>query len=145
MFQLSDCSGLSFCASVLAKSRQPAVTGPLAPPLNDIPAGCELQAKPAFQSFSEPEPATGCTPSGQLTVMLELLAKRGCSAQPFHAALTISEFSPKFGARKDVPQPPLMVRASIGDQLKPTFVLLVPPTSLYWSWRQEVSNSSRLM
>jgi hypothetical protein len=46
--------------------------------------------------------------------------------------LEIWENSPKFGARNDCPQPPRMVRASIGFQLNASFALLVPPTSLYW-------------
>src|SRR5262245_14106551 len=76
-------------------------------------------------------------------VMFALFGKTdGGSPKPFHAAFTISEFSPKFGARNEVPQPPLKVRSSIGDQLKPIFVLLVPPKSLYWSWRQDASRSS---
>src|SRR5689334_20350221 len=66
----------------------------------------------------------------------------GGSPKAFHAALTIAEFSPKFGARKEVPHPPLMVKSSIGDQLKPIFELLVPPKSLYWSCRQEASISN---
>ena len=63
--------------------------------------------------------------------------------QPCHATFETGENSPKFGARNDCPQPPRMVIASNGFQLKASFALLVPPTSLYWSWRQEASNSKR--
>src|SRR5262245_57752991 len=107
-----------------------------------MPAGCEPQANPALKSFSEPEPGVGF-PLVQAMVMLALLGKMADgNPKAFHAAFTISEFSPKFGARNEVPQPPLKVRSVIGSQLKPTFQLVVPPKSLYWSWRPEASRSN---
>src|SRR5665213_2364780 len=52
--------------------------------------------------------------------------------------------SPKEGARKDVPHEPRIVapRSSDTSQLKPSFGLLVPPKSLYWSCRHDASKSS---
>src|SRR5215469_14277521 len=135
--QLRDCSGCNCWPAVLTNWRQPATFGDLAPPLNDIPAGVELQAKPAANSFAEPEPATGCPPTHGMVMRLLLEKMAAGNPKPFHAELESNEFSPKFGARNEVPHPPLNVRSSTGDQLKPIFELLVPPKSLYWSWRQD--------
>ena len=67
-----------------------------------------------------------------------------CKPQPFHATFEIGENSPKLGARKDEPQEPLIVRPMSSEtvQLNAAFGLLVPPTSLYWSWRHDPSISS---
>src|ERR1700704_4921681 len=66
---------------------------------------------------------------------------------PAMALFARVEISPKPGARKDVPQDPRTVRPASSEmfQLKATFGLLVPPTSLYWSWRHEPSRSSFLI
>src|SRR6266566_1199025 len=86
-------------------------TAALPPPLSERPAGCELQAKPALNSFSEPEPATGFPFEPQATWMVALLEKTADgSPQPFHATLEIGENSPKFGARNEVPQVPRIIR-----------------------------------
>src|SRR5262245_10312572 len=103
------------------------------PPLSERPAGCEPQPKPAANNFAPPELGVGRL-LVQVTWICALLTKMLFgSPQPFQPTLEIGEFSPKFGARNELPQPPRMVRSSIGAQLNPTFGLLVPPTSLYWS------------
>src|SRR5207302_11204278 len=66
--------------------------------------------------------------------------------QPFQATFDTGENSPKLGARKDEPHEPFSVSPISSEtvQLNAAFGLLVPPTSLYWSWRQEPSSSRRL-
>ena len=69
-------------------------------------------------------------------VIEALLVKRADGRpQPFHATLEIGENSPKLGARNEVAHEPRTVRPRSSEisQLKATFGLLVPPTSLYWS------------
>src|SRR5712671_2092461 len=119
-----------------------------------MPAGCELpgcpaHAKPAACSFAAPEPAGASPVAGsQAMLMVALLEKRADgNPQPFHATLEIGENSPKLGARNEVPHEPRIVRPRSSEisQLKATFGLLVPPTSLYWSCRHEPSSSSLRM
>ena len=109
-----------------------------------------MQAKPALNNFSAPDPGGGRPVAGsQDTTILALFWKnaeslRFCSPHPFHATFEIGENSPKLGARNDEPQEPLIVRPISSEtvQLNAAFGLLVPPTSLYWSCRHDPSISS---
>src|SRR5258707_5236856 len=80
-------------------------------------------------------------------VILADCAKIAGMFQPWTLLLARGDVSPKLGARNDVPHVPRMVRPASSEmfQLTATFGLLVPATSLYWSWRQEPSKSRRLM
>src|SRR5262247_98465 len=100
----------------------------LPPPLSERPAGCVSQPNPAAYSFAPPELAVGCPPTQRTAIWALFWYTPVGSPQPCQATLEIGEFSPKFGARNELPQPPRMVRSSIGDQLNPILGLLVPPT-----------------
>src|SRR6267154_4270206 len=137
--QLVDNSGSRTCCSVLNQVRMPVSTAALPPPLRERSAGSASQPNPAFCNFFPPEPV-GAKPAVQRILIGELFWN--CAApgallkpQPFHATFEIGENSPKFGARKDVPQEPRSMNPASSDnnQLNAAFGLLVPPTSLYWS------------
>src|SRR5207302_7973441 len=118
--QLVDNSGSRTCCSVLNQVRMPVSTAALPPPLSESPAGSAPQANPAFCNFLPPEPA-GALPAVQRTLICELVWN--CAApgallnpQPFHATFEIGENSPKFGARKDVPQEPRSMKPASSDK-----------------------------
>src|SRR5262245_40359193 len=91
-----------------------------------------------------PEPTGGRLPAAQPPMgWLSVARPIADIFRPVIATLASGEISPNTGARKELPHVPRMVKSSIGAQLNDTFGLLVPPTSLYWSWRQENSSSSR--
>src|SRR5262245_50814978 len=89
-------------------------------------------------SFHAPEPTGGSSPLGpQPATMGSGDTARGGLVPikfcPLIATLASAEISPGPGARNELPQVPRIVKSLIGDQLKATFGLLVPLTSLYWS------------
>src|SRR6185503_13391109 len=101
-----------------------------------------------LMTFHAPEPWGGSSPlePQPATMGSGFTAKPSCNRFcPLIATLASADVSPKLGARNEFPQVPRMVRSSIGDQLKATFGLLVPPKSLYWSWRHDTSSSRRRM
>src|SRR5882724_8349060 len=60
----------------------------------------------------------------------------------------MTEYSPAFANRKEVPEDPFTENPASSDhsQVKPTFGLLVPPSSVprYSSWRHDASRSNFL-
>src|SRR5215468_1209295 len=78
-----------------------------------------LKAKAACCSFPAPEAAAGRDEPalGQVLMVLLALAWRGPRLKALMEALATVEVSPNTGARKLLPQAPLMVKSSMGDQL----------------------------
>src|SRR5262245_60427549 len=127
---------------------------PPSPPSMEMPAGCNIEvtleaghavALPGMPlpmelaTFQAPEPTGGKFAVVQPAWIVAVVCANWPRFWPAMATLASGEISPNTGARNDVPQAPLMVRSSMGDQLKATLGLEVPKTSLYWSWRHETS------
>src|SRR5579864_9000196 len=119
----------------LARGPQVVPAVPLLPttpfqPINPGPGFCNL-------------PASDSGSASQSMLMLRLAGKLG-TLTPEMISPTIADCSAKPGARKDVPQSPLTITPASFEsvQLKPILGLLVPPKSLYWSWRHDASISS---
>src|SRR5262245_60447713 len=108
MAQFVAISGSSASSDRFTYLRQCASTAGLALPPTHIPAGSELQPKPALNSFSAPEPAGGRPVVGLQAIRVWTLLTKTPVGSPEapKAKLITGENSPTFGALNDVPQAP---------------------------------------